>query len=290
MSDSPTKNPRFLLLAGPCVIEDEGLVLETATELKRQLSGLPVDFYFKASFDKANRTSPDGFRGPGMKEGLSILQKVKTQVGVPVITDVHETAQIRPVAEVVDFLQIPAFLCRQTDLVVESAKTCLALNRKLNIKKGQFLAPWDAKNIVQKVASVVTQRGAAPTADWFWLTERGVSFGYNTLVVDMTSFQTMQSFGVPVLFDATHSVQSPGAGPGGTSTGGKRENIEVLARAAMAAGASGIFMECHPNPAVAKSDGPNAFYLEYVGEFVRQLLKFHALARELPKLLPQAKG
>jgi len=282
--------PNFLLLAGPCVIEDEGLVLEIAAELKRQLTGLPVDFYFKASFDKANRTSPEGFRGPGMKEGLSILQKVKTKVGVPVITDVHETHQIRPVAEIVDFLQIPAFLCRQTDLVVEAAKTCLALKRKLNIKKGQFLAPWDAKNIVNKVASVVKSEKATPPSDWFWLTERGVSFGYNALIVDMTAFQTMKKFGAPVLFDATHSVQSPGAGPGGASTGGKRENIEVLSRAAIAAGADGIFMECHPTPATAKSDGPNAFYLEHVGTFVRQLLQIRELTRDMPKLLPEAKA
>ena len=278
------------VIAGPCVIEDEGLILETAAELKRQLGSLPVNFYFKSSFDKANRTSVDGFRGPGMKEGLRILSQAKSKHNVALVTDFHSPEQAPFVAEVVDLLQIPAFLCRQTDLVVAGAESALRFGRRLNIKKGQFLAPWDAKNIVDKVRRVEQKMEKTPTSDWFCLTERGVSFGYNTLVVDMTSFQTMKTFGVPVLYDATHSVQSPGAGTGGKSTGGKRENIEVLARAAMAAGADGIFLECHPNPSQAKSDGPNAFYLAQVGEFIQQLLAIRELTSQMPKLLPETSG
>lgn len=278
------------LIAGPCVIEDEGLVMEVAQELKRQLAGLPVDLYFKASFDKANRTSIDGFRGPGMKEGLRILEKVRATTGLKLLTDVHTPDQAKPVAEIVDFLQIPAFLCRQTDMIVEVAEAALAKGRKLNVKKGQFLAPWDAKNIVEKVRAVQARQSAAPAEHFLWITERGTSFGYNTLVVDMTSFQTIQRFGVPVIYDATHSVQSPGAGAGGKSTGGKRENIEVLARAAMAAGADALFMECHPRPAEAKSDGPNAFYLEHVGAFIRQLLAIREAVGPLSKLLPEARA
>ena len=224
-----------------------------------------------------------------MKEGLRILSLAKEKCGVKLVTDIHTPDQASPVAAVVDFVQIPAFLCRQTDLVVAAAESALRFRRKLNIKKGQFLAPWDAKNIVEKVRAVESKLGESPDKDWLWLTERGASFGYNNLVVDMSAFQTMQKFGVPVIYDATHSVQSPGAGAGGKSTGGKRENIEVLARAAVAAGADGLFLECHPNPAVAKSDGPNAFYLEHVGEFVKQLLSLRALANGMPKLLPEAR-
>lgn len=274
--------PKMPLIAGPCVIEDEGLILEVAQELKRQLSDLDVDFYFKASFDKANRTSISSFRGPGMKEGLRHLENVKKRVGVALCTDYHLPEQAEPVAEVVDFLQLPAFLCRQTDLVVAGATAALKHKKKLNIKKGQFLAPWDAKNIVDKVREVNEEVQ-------LYLTERGVAFGYNTLVVDMTAFQTIQKFGVPVIYDATHSVQSPGAASGGKTTGGKRENIEVLARAAMAAGADGLFLECHPDPSKAKSDGPNAFYLAQVGEFVRQCLKIRAAVSDMPKLLPETK-
>jgi 2-dehydro-3-deoxyphosphooctonate aldolase (KDO 8-P synthase) len=277
------------LIAGPCVIEDEGLVMEIATELKRQLHGLPVHLFFKASFDKANRSSIDGFRGPGMKEGLRILSKVREKLGLPVLTDVHECAQVEAVAEQIDFLQIPAFLCRQTDLIVSVTEAALKWNRKVNVKKGQFLAPSDTKNIVEKVRAVEAKATGAHKKIDLFLTERGSSFGYNTLMVDMTSFQTMKKFGVPTIYDATHSIQSPGAGPGGKSTGGKRENLEVLARAAFAAGADGLFMECHPRPELAKSDGPNAFYLEHVGEFVQQILEFRKLAHQLPKLLPEAK-
>jgi 2-dehydro-3-deoxyphosphooctonate aldolase (KDO 8-P synthase) len=286
---------QMTLIAGPCVIEDEGLVLEVAQELKRQMAGLPVKLYFKSSFDKANRTSIHGFRGPGMEQGLKILSKVKEKTGLPVLTDIHTPDQAEPVAEICEFLQIPAFLCRQTDMIIAGAEAALKRGGRLNVKKGQFLAPWDAKNIVEKVREIeksMLDSGkikSKPASDWFYVTERGVSFGYNTLVVDMTSFQTMQRFGVPTIYDATHSIQSPGAGAGGKSTGGKRENLEVLARAAMAAGADGLFMETHPRPAEAKSDGPNAFYLEHAGTFVRQLLQIRELVRGMPKLLPEAK-
>jgi len=281
------------LIAGPCVIEDNtvdtGIVFEIAEELKRQLGGLissgEVNLYFKASFDKANRTSIDGFRGPGMELGLKILDRVRAKTGLPVLTDLHTPEQAKPVAEVVDFLQIPAFLCRQTDLIVAGAEAALKNKRRLNVKKGQFLAPWDAKNIVDKARAVEEKIGIKGAPEWLCLTERGTSFGYNALVVDMTGFQVMSGFGVPTIHDATHCVQSPGAGAGGKSTGGKREMIEVLARAAMAAGADGLFMECHPRPEVAKSDGPNAFYLQHVGAFVKQMLEFRKLAKSSPKFM-----
>ncbi len=279
------------LIAGPCVIEEEGLTLEIAQELKRQLKDLPVEFYFKASFDKANRTSIQGFRGPGMEKGLAILSRIREKVGVPVLTDFHEPAQAEAVAERVDFLQVPAFLCRQTEMILAGSLAALKHGRRLNVKKGQFLAPWDAKNIVEKIRECEAASPAkSKYKDWFCLTERGVSFGYNTLVVDMVSFQCMQAFGVPVIYDATHSIQTPGGGQGGKSTGGKREYLETLARAAMAAGASGLFMECHPRPNEAKSDGPNAFYLEHVGAFVRQLLAIRELVQPMPKLLPEAQS
>jgi 2-dehydro-3-deoxyphosphooctonate aldolase (KDO 8-P synthase) len=283
------------LIAGPCVIEDEGLVLEVAQELKHQLNGLPVQLYFKSSFDKANRTSIEGFRGPGLEEGLKILSRVRERTGLPLLTDFHTPDQAMPVAEIVDFLQVPAFLCRQTDMIIAAGEAALKYGRRLNVKKGQFLAPWDAKNIVEKVHEVERRwkssgKKTSVQKDWFCLTERGTSFGYNTLVVDMSSFQCMQQFGVPVIYDATHSIQSPGAAGGGKSTGGKREYLETLARSAMAAGADGIFMECHPRPEKAKSDGPNAFYLEHVGTFVRQLLQIRSLVKGMPKLLPESRA
>ena len=271
----------MILIAGPCVIEDEGLLNEIAQELKQQLAGLTLDFYFKASFDKANRTSIKGFRGPGAEAGVVMLARIREKYGFKILTDIHLPEQAEPVAKVVDAIQIPAFLCRQTDLVLEGARAALKYGRKINIKKGQFLAPWDMRNVVEKVRSL-------GGGDSLWLTERGSSFGYNALVVDMASFQHMQRFGVPVIYDATHSVQVPGAAPGGESTGGKRENIEVLARAAMAAGADGLFMECHPRPQEAKSDGPNAFYLDKVGAFVRQMVKIRETVNAMPKLLPEA--
>lgn len=281
------------LIAGPCVIEDEtldsGLVFEVSAELKRQLQPLIdqklIQLYFKASFDKANRTSIDGFRGPGMKRGLEIMDRVRSKTGLPIITDLHTPDQAEPVAAVMDFMQIPAFLCRQTDLIVAGAEAALKYGRRINVKKGQFLAPWDAKNIVDKLRAVEEKSSRKGVEDWICLTERGSSFGYNALVVDMTSFVTMKSFGVTTIHDATHSVQSPGGGAGGKSTGGKRDMIEPLARAAMAAGADGLFMECHPRPEVAKSDGPNAFYLEHVGTFVKQILEFRKLSQTSPWLI-----
>lgn len=291
--NAPVLTQPMTVIAGPCVLEDNnldsGLAFEVASELSRQLkprieSG-EIKLYFKASFDKANRTSIDGFRGPGLQQGLKILSRVREKTGLPVLTDFHTPDQALPVAETVDFLQIPAFLCRQTDLIVAGAEAALKFKRKLNIKKGQFLAPWDAKNIVSKVRAVEEKVGRHTDQDWVMLTERGVSFGYNNLVVDMTSFSTMKSFGVKTIHDATHSVQQPGGK--GTSTGGRRDAIEVLARAAMAAGADGIFLECHPRPELAKSDGPNAFYLERVGTFIDQMLAFRKLAQELE---PAMKG
>jgi len=281
----------MVLIAGPCVIEDEGLVMEVATELKRQTQGLNVQLFFKSSFDKANRTSIDGFRGPGMEEGIKILSRVKAKTGLPLLTDIHTPDQAMRVAEFVDFLQVPAFLCRQTDMIVACTEAALKYNRKLNVKKGQFLAPWDAKNIVEKIRAVHAKHpDVKMDSDWFYITERGTSFGYNTLVVDMISFQTMKRYGVPTIYDATHSIQTPGGGPGGKSTGGKREYLETLARSAMAAGADGLFMETHPRPSEAKSDGPNAFYLEHAGTFIKQLLTIRELVASQPKLLPEAQS
>lgn len=288
-----TLSPAMTLIAGPCVIESRELVMEIATELKRALQGLDVSFYFKASFDKANRSAIDGFRGPGLEQGLKILSEVKSQLGLKVLTDVHSIEQVAPVAEVVDYIQIPAFLCRQTDLIVAAAEQALQRGCRLNIKKGQFLAPWDVKNIRDKVQSVhqrflQKQPGLQRKKDWFTITERGTSFGYNALVVDMSGIQIMQNLGMTVIYDATHSVQVPGAGPGGKSTGGKRQVLETLARSAMAAGADGLFMECHPRPDEAKSDAANAFHLKHVGDFVRQLLVIRATVAEMPRLLPEA--
>jgi 2-dehydro-3-deoxyphosphooctonate aldolase (KDO 8-P synthase) len=291
--------PPMTLIAGPCVIEqddrdvtlDHGLVFEVAQELKLQLGDLikngQIELYFKASFDKANRSSIEGFRGPGLKKGLEILGKVKSQTGLPLLTDFHTPDQARPVAEVVDFLQVPAFLCRQTDMIVAAASESLKLGRRLNVKKGQFLAPQDSKNIIDKVREVVNQQPSLKPLrpDWFCITERGVTHGYNQLVVDMSSFQIIQQLGAPVIYDATQSVQMPGAGSGGKSTGGRRELIETLTRSAIAGGADGLFIECHPRPESAKSDGPNAFRLEHVGKFVAQVLQIRQLVSGMPKYL-----
>ena len=235
------------VLAGPCVIEDREITLTTATALAAIGARLGLPLVFKSSFDKANRTSVTSFRGPGLEEGLSILAEVKRETGLPVVTDIHHPEQAAPVAEVADVLQIPAFLCRQTDLLVAAAAT----GKVVNIKKGQFLAPWDMKNAVDKVRSSGN--------DNVWLTERGATFGYNNLVVDMRSILEMKKFDVPVVFDATHSVQIPG-GLGGAS-GGQREYVPALASAAVAAGADGVFMETHPDPDKALCDGPNSLPL-----------------------------
>lgn len=251
----------FQLIAGPCVIESEEQVLSIAAELKAVTDELGIPFTYKASFDKANRTSLSGFRGPGIEEGLRILQKVKDTYGLPICTDIHEAWQAAPAAEVADILQIPAFLCRQTDLLVAAART----GKCINIKKAQFLAAWDMKNCLDKVR----QTGN----DNVMLCERGTSFGYNTLVVDMTGLRVMKDMGVPVIFDATHSVQKPGGN--GTSTGGNREYVEYLAKAAIAVGADGLFMETHPDPDHAKSDGPNMVPLDRMKELLRKLQRVY---------------
>ncbi len=256
----------FSLIAGPCVIESEELVLSVAGEMKEITVELGIPYTFKASFDKANRTSIHSFRGPGIEEGLRILQKVKDTYGLPVCTDIHEPWQAEKAAEVCDILQIPAFLCRQTDLLVAAAKT----GRCINIKKAQFLAPWDMKNCVEKVRESGN--------DNVMLCERGSTFGYNTLVVDMTGLRVMKELGVPVIFDATHSVQKPGGN--GTSTGGNRQFVEYLAKAAVAVGVDGLFMETHPDPDHALSDGPNMVPLGEMKELLKKLQRVYAAVQD----------
>ncbi len=250
-------NAPFFLIAGPCVIESEELAMSTSAELKRITDELGIPFIYKSSYDKANRSSADSYRGPGIEEGLRILQKVRDEIGVPVLTDVHEDTPLDEVASVVDVLQTPAFLCRQTNFIQNVART----GKPVNIKKGQFLAPWDMKNVVDKARVVGNEQ--------IMVCERGVSFGYNNLVSDMRSLAVMRNTGAPVVFDATHSVQLPG-GQGNVS-GGQREFVPVLARAAMAAGISGIFMETHPDPSKALSDGPNAWPLGQMEELLSTL-------------------
>ena len=247
----------FFLIAGPCVIESEALALQTAEHLKQITADLGIPFIYKSSFDKANRTSVNSFRGPGLEEGLRILQKVKDQFAVPVLTDVHEDTPLDEVASVVDVLQTPAFLVRQTNFIQAVASQ----GKPVNIKKGQFLAPWDMRNVVDKAR--------ATGNDQIMVCERGVSFGYNTLVSDMRSLAIMRDTGCPVVFDATHSVQQPGGQ--GARSGGQREFVPVLARAAVAAGISGLFMETHPDPEKALSDGPNAWPLGLLQDLLRVL-------------------
>jgi 2-dehydro-3-deoxyphosphooctonate aldolase (KDO 8-P synthase) len=250
-------NRPLVLIAGPCVIEDEATTLRHAERLMTICNGLSIPLIFKASYDKANRTSINAYRGPGLKEGLAILRKVKEALGVPVISDVHSIEQIAPAAEVLDILQIPAFLCRQTDLLVAAAKS----GRIINVKKGQFLAPWDMKNVAGKIAASGNEN--------IILTERGASFGYNNLVVDMRSFPVMRATGYPVVFDATHSVQLPGGQ--GDSSGGQREFVEYLSRAAVATGIDGIFMEVHEEPDKALCDGPNSIPLDELPGLLKTL-------------------
>ena len=245
------------LIAGPCVIETEQLAIDTAGELKEMTSRLGIPFIYKSSFDKANRSSGSSFRGPGVEEGLRILDEVKRQVGVPVLTDVHEDTDMEAVAAVADVLQTPAFLCRQTNFILRAA----AAGRPVNIKKGQFLSPWEMRNVVEKARST-------GNCD-IMVCERGVSFGYNNLVSDMRSLAIMRNTDCPVVYDATHSVQLPGGQ--GSSSGGQREFIPVLARAAVAVGVSGLFMETHPDPANALSDGPNAWPLHLMEELLAVL-------------------
>lgn len=252
-------NRPFALIAGPCVIESEELVMNTAAKLKTITEKLEMPFIFKSSFDKANRTSINSFRGLGMEEGLSILRKVRNEINVPVITDIHLPEHAERVAEVADVLQIPAFLCRQTDLLIAAAKT----GKPVNIKKGQFLAPWDMKNVINKMLEAGN--------DNVMLCERGTTFGYNNLVVDMTSLVEMKKFGYPVIFDGTHSVQKPGGK--GTSTGGNREFVEYLCRAAVAVGIGALFLEVHPDPDNALSDGPNMLKLDRLENMLEKLIK-----------------
>ncbi|HMU74798.1 MAG TPA: 3-deoxy-8-phosphooctulonate synthase [Elusimicrobiota bacterium] len=253
------------LIAGPCVIESEELTLRVAKSLKETAAKLRIPFIFKCSYDKANRSSIGSYRGVGVREGLEILARVKREVSVPVLTDIHAMEDIAPVAAVVDVLQIPAFLCRQTDLVVGAIKS----GRVVNVKKGQFLSPWEAANIVEKARAAGGER--------LMLTERGATFGYNNLVVDMRSLEVMKGHGVPVVFDATHSVQLPGGQ--GKASGGQREFIFPLARAAVAVGVAGVFMEVHPEPEKALSDGPNAVRLRHVPELLRRLQALDRLAK-----------
>lgn len=259
------EQPLFLI-AGPCVIESEQLALDTAGELKSICNDLDIPFIYKSSFDKANRTSVDSYRGPGLEQGLAILEKVKQQIGVPVLTDVHEDTPLAEVAAVVDVLQTPAFLCRQTNFIQEVARQ----GRPVNIKKGQFLAPWDMTNVVDKARAVGNEQ--------IMVCERGVSFGYNTLISDMRGLAQMRQTGAPVVFDATHSVQQPG-GLGGKS-GGQREFVPVLARAAVATGISGLFMETHPRPDEGLSDGPNMWPLGRIKELLATLKALDAVVKE----------
>lgn len=254
----------FFLIAGPCVIESEELQLRTAERLKAITDTLGILFLFKSSFDKANRSSGTSFRGPGMDEGLRILEKVRAELGVPVLTDVHDIAQVGPVAEVVDMLQTPAFLARQTDFIQAVASA----GKPVNIKKAQFMAPHDMKNVVDKAKAASIASGGDGSN--ILVCERGASFGYNNLVSDMRSLAIMRETGCPVVFDATHSVQLPGGQ--GTSSGGTREHIPVLARAAVAVGISGLFMETHPDPANALSDGPNAWPLDRMESLLTTLV------------------
>ena len=259
-------NRPFLLIAGPCVIESEAHCHFMAKEIKAIAGRCNVPFIFKASFDKANRTSLDSFRGPGMNEGLRILKSIRKEFAVPILTDVHETSQIEAVAEVTDCIQIPAFLCRQTDLLVAAART----ERTINVKKGQFLAPWDLEQLVKKLERNGCQR--------ILLTERGTSFGYNNLVVDIRSFPVLRGYGYPVVFDVTHSLQLPGGL--GNASGWQSQYIEVLARAGIAAGIDGIFMEIHDDPAKALSDGPNALPLQRLERLLMELTQIDHLVKE----------
>lgn len=260
-------NGKIFLIAGPCVIESEDLVMEVAKKMKEITDKLGINYIFKASFDKANRSSISSFRGPGIDKGLEILARVKDKYGVALATDIHEPWQCEKSKEVIDLLQIPAFLCRQTDLLVAAAET----GKAVNIKKGQFLAPWDMKNVVNKFREVGNEN--------IMLCERGATFGYNNLVVDMRGLLEMRKFGFPVVFDATHSVQIPGGK--GDSTGGNREYVYPLARAAVSVGVDGIFAEVHPDPDKGLSDGPNMLKLENVEEILTNLLKYDKLTKEL---------
>lgn len=256
---------RFMLIAGPCSIESEELVMKSAEQIKDITDRLGIDYYFKSSFDKANRSSIDSWRGPGLDEGLRILQKVKDTFGLKLCTDFHEPYQAQPVAEVCDIIQIPAFLARQTDLLIAAAEASAKTGAIVNVKKGQFMAPHEMSNVIKKLTEAGT--------DKIMLCERGVMFGYNNLIVDMTGIDEMKKFGYPVVFDATHSVQKPGGN--GTSSGGNREYVECLAKAAIAAGADHLFMEVHPDPDHALSDGPNMVPIPKLEALLEKLIKVY---------------
>ena len=266
----------FFLISGPCVVESEQLQMDVAGRLKEITSALGIPFIFKSSYDKANRSSGTSFRGPGMDKGLEILAKVRRELQVPVLTDVHSEAEIPVVAQHVDVLQTPAFLCRQTDFIRAVAQS----GKPVNIKKGQFLAPGDMKNVIQKARDAAREKGLPD--DVFMACERGASFGYNNLVSDMRSLAIMRETGSPVVFDATHSVQLPGGQ--GTSSGGQREFVPVLSRAAIAVGVAGVFMETHPNPAKALSDGPNAVPLKHMKALLEQLVSIDRVVKAQPLL------
>lgn len=272
----------FFLIAGPCVIESEQMAMDTASYLQEITKTLQIPFIYKSSFDKANRSSGDSFRGLGMERGLEILAKVKSQLGVSILTDIHSIEEIRPVCAVVDVLQTPAFLCRQTDFI----QACAQSGRPVNIKKGQFLAPHDMVHVIKKARSAAKAVGLEE--DNFMACERGVNFGYNNLVSDMRSLAIMRQTHAPVVFDATHSVQLPG-GQGSTS-GGQREFVPVLARAAMAVGISGIFMETHPDPAQAMSDGPNAVPLKHMKALLETLQEIDQLVKRPGMMIENAFG
>ena len=263
----------FILIAGPCVIESPELVFEVAERVKAITERLGITYVFKASFDKANRSSGGSFRGPGVAEGLEVLAEVKRRTGLPLLTDIHESQQAAPVAAVVDVLQIPAFLCRQTDLLLAAADAVRGTGKTINVKKGQFLAPWDMAQVVTKLREAGVEK--------LWLTERGSSFGYNTLVVDYRGLPQLRALGCPVIFDATHSVQQPGGR--GSSSGGQREYVAPLARAAMAVGVDGLFMEVHPDPENALSDGPNMVPLHRLEPLLEQLLAIRAPLQQRPE-------
>ena len=262
----------FFLIAGPCVVESEQLQMDTAGTLKEITAALGIPFIFKSSYDKANRSSGTSFRGPGMARGLEILAKVKKELKLPLLTDVHSESEIAEVAKVVDVLQTPAFLCRQTDFIRAVAQS----GRPVNIKKGQFLAPHDMKNVIEKARAAAKEKGLPE--DSFMACERGASFGYNNLVSDMRSLAIMRESGAPVVFDATHSVQLPGGQ--GTTSGGQREMVPVLARAAVAVGIAGLFMETHPDPANALSDGPNAVPLKHMKALLETLLALDRVTKK----------
>lgn len=269
-------NQPFFLIAGPCVVESEQLQMDVAGQLKEITSALGIPFIFKSSYDKANRSSGTSFRGPGMQQGLEILAKVKRELQLPILTDVHTEAEIAEVAKVVDVLQTPAFLCRQTDFIRAVAQS----GKPVNIKKGQFLAPHDMKNVIDKARAAAKEVGLPE--DNFMACERGASFGYNNLISDMRSLAIMRETHAPVVFDATHSVQLPGGQ--GTSSGGQREFVPVLARAAIATGVSGIFMETHPDPANAMSDGPNAVPLKHMKALLEMLVDLDRITKQRPFL------